>query len=154
MRIKLGLGVLAFALIAATGVFAQERSGSAPGGPQSSAEPSPPAQASSDAPEAAPKATRIRVGGNVAAAMLTHTVQPKYPKEAKKEHVQGTVILHCIIAKDGTMLNVEYVSGPPSLMRSAMDAVRQWRYKPTLLYGQPVEVDTTVKVIYTLTGND
>ncbi|MGC2280210.1 MAG: TonB family protein [Candidatus Acidiferrales bacterium] len=95
---------------------------------------------------------RIRVGGNVAAANLTHQVAPVYPLLAKTAHITGTVVLHCIIAKDGTVKEVEFVSGPPLLMRSAMDAVRQWTYQPTLLNGQPIEVDTTVSVVFTL-GN-
>jgi len=62
------------------------------------------------------------------------------------------VVLHAIIAKDGTIQQLEYVSGPPLLMRAAMDAVREWRYKPTLLNGDAVEVDTTIQVVFTLGG--
>jgi periplasmic protein TonB len=101
-----------------------------------------------------PKATpsRIRVGGNVIAASLVHQVMPLYPPIAKTAHVTGTVVLHAIIGKDGTVQNLEYVSGPPLLMKNAMDAVRQWRYKPTMLNGEPVEVDTTISVVFTLGG--
>jgi outer membrane biosynthesis protein TonB len=60
------------------------------------------------------------------------------------------VLLHAIVAKDGTIRTLEYVSGPPELKDSAMKAVKQWRYKPTLLNGQPIEVDTTISVVYTL----
>lgn len=95
---------------------------------------------------------RIRVGGNVQAAALTRQVQPVYPQIARTAHIQGTVMLHAIIAKDGTIQELTYVSGPALLMRAAMDAVRQWRYKPTLLNGEPVEVDTTIQVVFTLGG--
>lgn len=99
-----------------------------------------------------PKATpsRIHVGGNVQAASLLHQVMPIYPAIAKTAHVSGTVILHAIIGKDGTIQDLTYMTGPPLLMRNAMDAVRQWRYKPTLLNGEPVEVDTTISVVFSL----
>src|SRR5580704_13224859 len=101
-----------------------------------------------------PKATpsRIRVGGNVAAAKLVRQVTPLYPPIAKTAHISGTVMLHAVIAKDGTIQELTYVSGPPLLMKNAMDAVRQWRYSPTLLNGEPVEVDTTISVVFTLGG--
>src|SRR5271170_1517497 len=101
-----------------------------------------------------PKATpsRIRVGGNVASAKLVRQVTPLYPPIAKTAHISGTVILHAVIAKDGTIQELTYVSGPPLLMKNAMDAVRQWRYSPTLLNGDPVEVDTTISVVFTLGG--
>jgi TonB family protein len=91
---------------------------------------------------------RIRVGGNVAAAQLIHLVQPIYPLAAKRDHVQGTVVLHAIIGKDGKIAHLEYLGGPLELKQSAMDAVQRWVYKPTLLEGSPVEVDTTVSVIF------
>jgi protein TonB len=96
-----------------------------------------------------PKPRRIRVGGAVASANLIHQVAPVYPKE---KHITGAVLLHAIIGKDGTIENLEYVSGPSELTPSAMEAVKQWRYKPTLLNGDPVQVDTTISVVYTL-GN-
>lgn len=95
---------------------------------------------------------RIRVGGNVQAANLIHQVMPMYPEIAKTAHIQGTVLLHAVIAKNGTIEQLQYISGPPLLMRSAMDAVRQWRYRPTLLNGEPVIVDTTISVVFTLGG--
>jgi periplasmic protein TonB len=106
-------------------------------------------------PPPPPKAAapqRIRVGGQVQQASLVHQVLPQYPQIAKTAHISGTVILHAIIAKDGTVQELQYISGPPLLMRAAMDAVRQWRYKPTLLNGDPVEVDTTISVVFTLGG--
>jgi protein TonB len=88
----------------------------------------------------------------VAQANLIRQVTPVYPPIAKTAHISGTVLLHAIIGKDGTVQDLQYVSGPPLLMKSAMDAVRQWRYKPTLLNGEPVDVDTTISVVFTLGG--
>lgn len=95
---------------------------------------------------------RIRVGGNVQAAKLIRQPLPIYPQIAKTAHIQGTIVLHAIIAKDGSVQEVQYISGPPLLMRSAMDAVKQWRYQPTTLNGEAVEVDTTISVVFTLGG--
>jgi len=97
-----------------------------------------------------PTASRIKVGGNVTAARLQHTVSPVYPALARQPPMSGTVRLHAIIAKDGTVQQLEVLSGHPLLVQSALDAVRQWRYQPTLLNGEPVEVDTTVDVIFSL----
>lgn len=108
--------------------------------------------ASGPPPPPKPAQQRIRVGGNVQAAKMLRQVQPTYPQIAKTAHVQGTVILHAVIAKDGSVSELQYVSGPPLLMRNAMDAVREWKYQPTLLNGEPVEVDTTISVIFTLGG--
>ena len=99
-------------------------------------------------PPAAPK--RITVGGNVQAASLVNKVEPQYPAIAKTAHVSGTVVLHAIIAKDGSVEKLQFVSGPALLMASAMSAVKEWRYRPTMLNGQPVEVDTTVQVVFSL----
>ncbi|HUJ83736.1 MAG TPA: energy transducer TonB [Candidatus Acidoferrales bacterium] len=103
-------------------------------------------------PPPKPTQQRVRVGGNVQQAKMIRQIQPVYPQIAKTAHVQGTVILHAIIAKDGTVQELQYISGPALLMRSAMDAVRQWKYQPTLLNGEPVEVDTTISVVFTLSG--
>ena len=92
----------------------------------------------------------VRIGGNVMQAKAIDRTQPIYPPIARAAHVQGTVVLHAIIAKDGTVQQLQLVSGPPLLVNSAMDAVRQWRYSPTELNGEPVEVDTTIQVVFTL----
>ena len=92
----------------------------------------------------------IRVGGNVQAARCIDRVQPIYPVEARKKGISGTVRLHAILAKDGTMKQLEVMSGPPLLQQGALEAVRLWRYQQTLLNGNPVEVDTTIDVIFTL----
>jgi protein TonB len=101
-----------------------------------------------------PKATpaRIRQGGNVQQAKLINMVRPIYPPLAKQARISGTVRLHAIIAKDGSVIQLEVVHGHPLLVQSALDAVRQWRYQPTLLNGEPVEVDTTVDVVFSLGG--
>ncbi len=97
-----------------------------------------------------PTASRIKVGGNVTAARLQNKVSPVYPALARQTRISGTVRLHAIIAKDGTVQQLEVLSGHPLLVQAALDAVRQWRYQPTLLNGEPVEVDTTVDVIFSL----
>jgi TonB family protein len=95
-------------------------------------------------------AMRIRIGGNVQAARRVSTIQPVYPAEAKQDHVEGTVVLHVIIGKDGSVQETSALSGPPALVQAALDAVKQWRYQPTLLNGKPVEVDTQVNVNFQL----
>src|SRR2546426_3819393 len=88
-----------------------------------------------------PKAPqRIRQGGNVQAALIMNRVQPQYPPLARQARVSGTVKLHAIIAKDGTVQELQVISGHPLLIQAALDAVRQWRYRPTLLNTEPVEV--------------
>ena len=105
------------------------------------------------APPPPPKAPqRIRIGGNVQAGRIIRRVEPSYPPIAKQAHISGTVILHAIIAKDGTVQELQLVSGPPLLVRNAMDAIKLWRYQPYLLNGEPVEVETTISVIFTLGG--
>ena len=94
--------------------------------------------------------SRVRISPDVADGQLIERVAPVYPSAAKVSHISGTVTLHAIIGKDGVVQRVEFISGPQLLLSSAMDAVKQWRYKPTLLNGQPVEVDTTVVVDFDL----
>lgn len=88
---------------------------------------------------------------DVQSAKLIKKVAPQYPKKARKAHVEGTVRLHAIIATDGSVKNLEVVSGDPLLVDAALKAVRQWRYQPTQLDGRPVEVDTTIDVNFALT---
>jgi TonB family protein len=95
--------------------------------------------------------TKIRVGGNVQSANLIRKVTPAYPPLAKQARIQGVVRFTVTIGKDGTVQDVQLVSGHPLLVSPAQDAVWQWQYKPTLLNGQPVDVVTTVDVNYTLT---
>jgi len=113
---------------------------------------SPPPERPTSPPVAEMK-QRIRVGGNVEAAAIVARVVPKYPEIAKLAHISGTVILHAVIATDGTVQELSYVSGPSLLIKAAMDAVREWRYRPTLLNQMPVEVDTTIEVVFNLAGS-
>jgi protein TonB len=99
-------------------------------------------------PKVTPK--RVSVGGNVQAARLVNRVQPVYPPLARQTRISGTVKLHAIIGKNGAVEQLQVLSGHPLLVQSALDAVRQWRYQPTLLNGDPVEVDTEIDVIFSL----
>ena len=92
----------------------------------------------------------LRVDAQVMAAKLKHRVQPVYPKEAKIKGVEGIVKLHTIVARDGTVGDVKVISGPKELVQAAVDAVRQWQYEPTVWKGNPVEVDTTIDIIFKL----
>jgi protein TonB len=96
--------------------------------------------------------TRIRLGGNVEAARLIHQVQPEYPLLARDARIGGTVVLKAIINRDGSVENLSLVSGQPLLVAAAMDAVKQWVYKPTHLNGVPVEVVTEVDVYFRLSS--
>ncbi len=94
---------------------------------------------------------RIRVGGNVQQARLIKQPKPLYPPLARQARIQGTVRFTAIIGKDGTIQNLQLISGHPLLVQSAQDAVRQWVYQPTLLNGESVEVVTQIDVNFTLT---
>jgi protein TonB len=83
-------------------------------------------------------------------AMLIYRVEPIYPALAKQIHKEGRVELRAIIAKDGTIQSLEIVGGDPMFYLSAKEAVSQWRYRPTVLNGQAVEIDTHITVIYTM----
>ncbi len=83
--------------------------------------------------------------------LLTKAV-PVYPPAAKKAKIQGTVVLSVIVGADGMVENIRVLSGPSELQQSSIDAVRQWTYKPYLLNGDPIEVKTTVNIIYSLKG--
>jgi len=96
--------------------------------------------------------SRMRVSSGVTAGLLLKKVEPSYPPLAKTARVQGTVVLHAIISKEGTIEGLTLVSGPAMLAPAAIDAVKQWRYKPYLLNGDPVEVETTVNVVFNLGG--
>jgi protein TonB len=109
----------------------------------------------SSAPTAAPKIAtpkRITVSQGVQAGLLIRKVSPTYPPLAKQARIQGSVVLQAVIGKDGTIQNLRAVSGHPMLIPSALDAVKQWKYKPYFLNGEPVEVDTQVTVNFTLAG--
>src|SRR5580692_9740522 len=95
---------------------------------------------------------RIRVSQGVSTGLLIRKVQPNYPQLAKQARIQGHVILQAEISKDGTIQNLQLISGHPMLAPAAIEAVKQWRYKPYLLNGEPVAVETQVDVIFSLSG--
>ena len=109
----------------------------------------------SSTPVSVPKVAvqRVRISQGVTQGMVLRKTQPAYPQMAKIARVQGAVVLAAIIGKDGTIQNLHVVStASPLLNQSAIDAVKQWRYRPYILNGEPVEVDTTVTVNFTLSG--
>jgi protein TonB len=112
-----------------------------------------PAVAAPPPPPPAPKQTqRIKLGGQVVAAKLVAQPQPVYPPLARQARIQGNVVLHAIIDKDGRVGELQVISGHPLLVQSALEAVKNWRYQPTQLNGDPVEVDTTITVSFVLGG--
>jgi len=106
-------------------------------------------------PVAVPKAAtpqRVRVSSGVSSGLLIKKVQPNYPPLARQARIQGDVVLQAEISKDGTIQNLQLVSGHPMLAPAAIEAVRQWRYRPYLLNGEPVAVETQVLVKFSLSG--
>jgi TonB family protein len=98
----------------------------------------------------APAPKRIRVPTRMAEANLVYDVAPKYPAEAGRERIEGTVVLMAVIGKDGTVQDVRVQSGLPVLAQAAIEAVKQWRYRPYLLNGEPVEVDSQITINFNL----
>jgi protein TonB len=92
----------------------------------------------------------VKISEGVLEAQLISRVEPQYPVIAVETRTEGTVRLHAIISRDGRITSLEVLSGHPFLVKAALDAVRQWRYRPTLLNGEPVEVDTSITVIFRL----
>jgi protein TonB len=108
----------------------------------------PPAPAATTVPPA-----RIRIGGSVQATRLVSMTKPQYPPDCKAEGVEGVVLLRAVISRDGDLLNLDPINQlvDRRLVEAAMNAVRQWRYEPTRLNGDPVEVITEIQVNFTLT---
>ena len=109
----------------------------------------------SSTPVAVPKVAtpqRVRVSQGVSAGLLVRRVNPNYPPLARQARISGQVVLRAVISKDGSIENLTLVSGHPMLAPAAIDAVKQWKYRPYLLNGEPVEVDTEVLVNFTLAG--
>ena len=96
--------------------------------------------------------TRIRIGGNVQAAKIINKVTPIYPADCRSERVEGIVLLNAVIGKEGEVLTLEPVNEfvDSRLRESAISAVKLWRYQPTLLNGNPMEVTTQIEVSFTL----
>jgi protein TonB len=95
---------------------------------------------------------RIQQGGTIQAARIINQPQPVYPVLAVQARIQGNVVLHAIIDREGSVSELQVISGDPRLVEAALDAVRQWRYQPTLLNGTSVEVETTITVSFVLGG--
>jgi protein TonB len=95
---------------------------------------------------------RVRVSSGVQSGLLVRKVQPTYPPLARQARIQGTVVLQAQISKSGDIENLQLISGHPMLAPAAIEAVKQWKYKPYLLNGEPVEVETTVQVNFSLAG--
>jgi protein TonB len=93
---------------------------------------------------------RVKVSSGVTQGLLTHQVKPDYPPLAKNAHIEGAVVLQAVISKDGKVKDVRVVSGHPMLAQAAEKAVKQWQYKPYVLNGQPVEIDTNITVNFRL----
>ena len=92
----------------------------------------------------------VRVSGMVEEGLLLYRTIPVYPPIALASHIEGTVVLQATISRTGTIANLHVVSGPMMLQQAALNAVQQWRYRPYLLSGEPVDVETTVNVIFKL----
>ena len=104
-----------------------------------------------ETPAAKPRETpRLKTGGNVQDALIVHRVMPVYPPLARQARVEGKVVFKAVINARGLIQSLQLVSGHPLLVEAARDAVRQWRYRPTLLNGDPCEVDTVIEVNFTL----
>jgi periplasmic protein TonB len=99
---------------------------------------------------AARKPAMVYRSANVQEAMLVRRIQPEYPQIARNAHISGQVILHAIIGKDGAIESLEVKSGQAILAHAAVEAIRQWRYRPTILNGEAVEVETTITVNFVL----
>ena len=94
--------------------------------------------------------TKFNVSQGVAVGMIQSNSPPIYPPEAKAAGITGTVVLRAVIGVKGRVTDLEVVSGPPALQQAAMDAVRSWQYRPYLLNGEPIEVNTQINVVFTL----
>jgi protein TonB len=99
---------------------------------------------------AAPK--KVNISAGVSQGLLLQKTTPVYPPIAKAARVSGTVVLQATISKTGSIEGLHVISGPAMLQQAALEAVKNWRYRPYLLNNEPVEVETTVNVIFTLGG--
>jgi TonB family protein len=155
LQVVLNIGTMREAVVVSGGNPGPPRGGLAPGSglppipPVPGFTPPPPPPA---APGPPPIPQRILVGGNLQQARMITKVSPSYPLDCKAEGIEGTVALRATIGHDGGVLNLERINElvDTRLAQAATDAVRQWRYQPTLLNGQPVEVITEIEVNFTL----
>ena len=91
---------------------------------------------------------RLSVSSGVAEGLKTHNVDPIYPPVARKAGIYGDVVLHATIDTKGKIASIRPVQGHPILVKASIDAVKQWRYRPFMFKGEPVEVETTIKVVF------
>jgi protein TonB len=110
-----------------------------------------------DAPVQPPKEIKksdekraVKISETVQQAQLVSRIEPRYPPLALQTRKEGTVLLHAIISREGRITAIEVASGSPWFVQAALDAVREWRYRPTYLNGEPVEVETSITVIFRL----
>jgi protein TonB len=131
-----GSGPVGFPVVQGDGLFPAATPPPPPPKPVAVAEPAP--------------VTRLTVGGDVMASKLLHRVQPVYPEIARRARIQGSVLLHGVITREGRISKLRVLSGHPLLVKAAMDAVSQWLYSPTLLNQKPVEVEAPIEVRFIL----
>ena len=142
----LQISVLLGAMCLCASLFAQNGSqGSSQGSKNEPAQQSSP-QDQSQRPK------RVRVSQGVAEGLVVKKVPPTYPQEAHDHRIQGVVLVQILIGETGDVVDARLISGYPALAQAAIDAVKQWTYKPYLLNGEPVEVETKVQVNFTLSG--
>jgi TonB family protein len=110
----------------------------------------PPVEPPHIAPPVQQEKRPVKVSEGVLQAQLVSRMEPRYPLLALQTRQAGTVVLHAIISRDGRIIALEVVSGSPFFVQAALDAVRQWRYRPTMLNGEPVAVETTITVMFRL----
>jgi TonB family protein len=108
------------------------------------------ATAGATTPKTAIAISRMRVSSGVLQGLSLKKVEPVYPQDAKNLHIQGTVLLHLIIDDEGNVVSLGLVSGPGILAPAAIDAVSQWKYKPYMLNGKPIELDSTAEIHFSL----
>ena len=110
----------------------------------------PPVEPPKIPPQAQQEKRPLKISEGVLEAQLISRIEPQYPFLAQQAKTQGTVRLHAIINREGRIRSLEVVSGHPFLVKAALEAVGQWRYRPTMLNGEPVEVETSITVIFRL----
>lgn len=97
-----------------------------------------------------PPQKHLRVSSGVAETLIKHKVTPKYPREAREQGIQGDVLLQGTIDTNGNLVDLKVLQGDPILVKAAVDAVKKWKYRPFILKGEPVDVDTTIKIQFHL----
>lgn len=104
----------------------------------------------SGAPVDADRPGVVRVSQGVMSGLLVSKAPPDYPADAKQARIQGTVVVRVVVDKEGNVSNIQLISGHPLLAPAAIEAVKQWKYRPYLLNGAPVEIETQIQVNFTL----